>query len=53
MKPHITFVALGVEDLKRSIEFYQVGLGLQRTDESEEIAFFEIGGYTAVTLPPG
>ena len=51
MKPHITIVTLGVEDLQRAIDFYQNGLGLPRTDESDSIAFFQMGG-TLLALYP-
>ena len=51
MKPHITIITLGVEDLQRSIDFYQKGLGLPRKDEPESIAFFEMGG-TLLALYP-
>lgn len=42
MKPHITIITLGVEDLQRAIDFYQNGLGLPRKDEPESIAFFDM-----------
>ena len=51
MKPHITIITLGVEDLKRAIDFYETGLGLPRKDESESIAFFEMTG-TILALYP-
>jgi catechol 2,3-dioxygenase-like lactoylglutathione lyase family enzyme len=51
MKPHITFIGLGVRDLERSIEFYETGLGLPRKSGPEGIAFFEMGG-TMLTLYP-
>jgi uncharacterized protein len=44
MKPHITFVGLGVGDLDRAIEFYETGLGLPRMPGPEGIAFFELSG---------
>ena len=44
MNPHITIVTLGVEDLQRSIEFYQNGLGFPRMDDSDSIAFFKMTG---------
>ncbi len=44
MKPHITLITLGVEDLDRSIAFYQKGLGLPRKEGPEGIAFFETVG---------
>jgi hypothetical protein len=51
MKPHLTFVGLGVEDLERSVEFYQTGLGLPRKDGPEGIAFFEMGGVMLSLYP--
>jgi len=44
MKPHITIITLGVDDLDRSIAFYQKGLGLPRKEGPEDIAFFETEG---------
>ena len=46
MDPRITLVTLGVEDLKRSIEFYHDGLGfpLQDREEDSNVAFFELEG---------
>ena len=51
MKPHITIITLGVENLQRAIDFYQKGLGLPRKDESESIAFFEMTGTILVLYP--
>ncbi len=51
MKPHITFITLGVRDLDRSIEFYEHGLGLPRKDGPDGIAFFGTGG-TMLALYP-
>jgi len=51
MKPHITFVGLGVGDLEQSIAFYEKGLGLPRMEGPEGIAFFEMGG-TMLSLYP-
>ena len=51
MKPHITIITLGVEDLQRAIDFYEKELGLPRKDESESIAFFEMTG-TILALYP-
>lgn len=40
-----TIATLGVQDLKRSIRFYEAGLGLSRVPyEPETIAFFDFGG---------
>ena len=51
MQPHITIITLGVADLQRAINFYEKGLGLPRKDESDSIAFFEMGG-TILSLYP-
>jgi len=37
-------ITLGVDDLKRSIEFYQYGLGFPRHGDDETVAFFELNG---------
>lgn len=37
-------ITLGVSDLKRSIEFYQSGLGFPRHGEEESVAFFNLDG---------
>jgi catechol 2,3-dioxygenase-like lactoylglutathione lyase family enzyme len=40
-----TIVTLGVQDLKRSIRFYEAGLAFPRVPyEPETIAFFDLGG---------
>ena len=44
MKPHITIVTLGVEDLQRSVDFYQDGLGFPLMGDSDSIAFFKMEG---------
>jgi catechol 2,3-dioxygenase-like lactoylglutathione lyase family enzyme len=44
VKPHITIITLGVENLDRSIAFYQKGLGLPRKEGPEDIALFETEG---------
>ena len=44
MKPRISMVTLGVRDLKRSIEFYEQGLGLPRMESPPEVAFFTLNG---------
>ena len=37
-------ITLGVEDLARSIRFYEAGLGLPRMDSPPEVAFFPLDG---------
>lgn len=44
MNPHITIVTLGVEDLKRAVDFYHDGLGFPLMNDSEDIAFFQLEG---------
>ena len=51
MKPRITVITLGVDDLEKSLAFYQGGLGLQ-TDGiiGKE---FEFGAVVFIDLQPG
>lgn len=44
MKPRISMITLGVDDLQRSIEFYEKGLGFPRMDSPPEVAFFTLNG---------
>lgn len=44
MKPRMSMVTLGVEDLVRSIDFYQNGLGFPRHGEDDNVAFFNLNG---------
>lgn len=44
MKPRMSMVPLGVADLRRSIVFYEQGLGLPRRDKDDTIAFFNLNG---------
>lgn len=44
MNPRISMITLGVEDLTRSIVFYEQGLGLPRMDSPPEVAFFTLNG---------
>ncbi len=53
MRPRITLVTLGVEDLDQSISFYRDGLGLpmQDREDDSDVAFFELEG-TWLSLYP-
>jgi uncharacterized protein len=58
MKPRITLITLGVENLERSLRFYRDGLGLE-TDgivgtqfEHGAVAFFELQGGLKLALWP-
>ena len=44
MKPRMSMITLGVDDLARSIEFYENGLGFPRYGEDENVAFFKLNG---------
>ncbi|MNH35773.1 hypothetical protein D3C79_964890 [compost metagenome] len=57
MKPRISVITLGVDDLERSLEFYQGGLGLPTEGiigtefEHGAVAFFELqAGLRLATL---
>lgn len=51
MKPHITVVTLGVDDLERSLRFYRDGLGL--TTDGIVGREFEYGAVVFFQLQPG
>ena len=51
MKPYITIITLGVENLQRAIDFYQKGLGFPRKNDSDSPAFFQMRG-TILALYP-
>lgn len=44
MKPRISMITLGVEDLERSVRFYQKGLGFPRMESPPTVAFFTLNG---------
>ena len=44
MKPRISMITLGVDDLERSIMFYKEGLGFPQMDSPPEVAFFTLNG---------
>ena len=46
MKPRISMITLGVNDLEKSIKFYHEGLGIPKMELSPEVAitpFFLVG----------
>ena len=51
MKPRITVITLGVDDLERSLRFYRDGLGLQT--EGIIGKEFEYGAVVFIDLQPG
>ncbi|MYM64075.1 VOC family protein [Pseudomaricurvus sp. HS19] len=44
MKPRISMITLGVEDMQRAIEFYETGLGFPRMESPPSVAFFTLNG---------
>ncbi|XOZ32491.1 VOC family protein [Halomonadaceae bacterium KBTZ08] len=52
MKPKISIITLGVEDLERATRFYEEGLGLPRQDfEDGGISFFRLEGAWLALYP--
>ena len=52
MKPKISIITLGVEDLVRAKKFYEQGMGLTpRPESQEEITFYDMNG-TWLSLYP-
>lgn len=58
MKPRITLITLGVDDLERSLRFYRDGLGLKTEGivgtefEHGAVAFFDLQGGLRLALWP-
>lgn len=44
MKPRVSMIALGVNDLQRSIDFYEKGLHFPKMESPPEVAFFTLNG---------
>ncbi len=44
MKPRISMITLGVDDIDRSVEFYRDGLGFPQLESPPEVAFFTLNG---------
>lgn len=58
MKPRITLITLGIDDLERSVQFYRDGLGLKtegivgKEFEHGAVAFFELQAGLRLALWP-
>ena len=58
MKPRVTLITLGVDDLERAVAFYRDGLGLPtegivgKQFEYGAVAFFQLGGGLKLALWP-
>ena len=56
MKPRITLITLGVDDLERAVQFYRDGLGLEtpgivgKEFEHGAVAFFQLDGGLRLAL---
>lgn len=44
MKPRMSMITLGVDDLDRAVAFYAQGLGFPRVGAQEDVAFFQLNG---------
>ena len=44
MKPRMSMITLGVEDIGRAVDFYQNGLGFPRHGDGDDVAFFKLNG---------
>jgi hypothetical protein len=58
MKPRVSYITLGVDDLERALHFYRDGLGLPTKgilgadDEAGGVVFFELAGGLVLALWP-
>lgn len=44
MKPRISMITLGVQDMETAVKFYEQGLGFPRKPSPPEVAFFTLNG---------
>jgi len=44
VKPRMSMITLGVDDLERSVKFYRDGLGFPQLESSPGVAFFTLNG---------
>lgn len=52
MNPRINIITLAVENLAKSLDFYEKGLGWKKSAASQEnIAFFQLGGIVLSLYP--
>lgn len=52
MRQKLNIITLGVENLERALEFYEVGLGWKRSAASQsDIFFFNLGGIILALFP--
>ena len=52
MRQKLNLIMLGVDNFKRSVKFYEEGLGWKKSDKSvDELALFPLGGITLALHP--
>ena len=51
MDQRLSVVTLGVADLKRSRDFYEKGLGWSRTNDSDDVVFYQLNGMVLALFP--
>ncbi len=52
MEPRISIITLGVRDLKKSLDFYEKGLGWKKSSASQDtIAFIQLSGIVLSLYP--
>ena len=52
MRQKLNLITLGVDDLEKSLNFYEKGLGWKKSDKSmEDLALFPLGGKTLALYP--
>ncbi|MBE0649734.1 MAG: VOC family protein [Bacteroidales bacterium] len=52
MRQKLNLITLGVDDIKRSLDFYEKGLGWKKSNKSmDELALFPLGGMTLALHP--
>ena len=52
MRQKLNLITLGVNDFKKSLEFYEKGLGWKKSDKSmDDLALFPLGGMTLALYP--
>jgi catechol 2,3-dioxygenase-like lactoylglutathione lyase family enzyme len=52
MRQKLTLITLGVKDLRRSVDFWETGLGWKRSEKSmDNLVLFPLGGMTLALYP--
>jgi len=52
MRQKLNLITLGVDDFKKSLNFYEQGLGWKKSDKSmDDLALFQLGGMTLALHP--